>query len=302
MRDGARATDGQRPRWYAHSYNRAGFYRAAAGLGWLPRPARLSLAGQVGRVAARALPAERAAVHRTLARMTGATGAGLDALTVAVFREFAMCFSDLVTTNRQPPARLAAHVGSITGAEWFTGLDGGLVSLTAHLGNWELAGRLLASHAARPTRVVVTEDEARALEPWVRRDGDGMRFVPRSRPTVAVELVAALRRGEVVAMQGDRALGSRGDLLVPFFGCPAPFPLGPFLLARAAGVPVVPAFCLLGADRRYAVTVLEPMTVRPGGEADALRTWVGRLEALVRRQPTQWFNFFDVWNPLGLTS
>ncbi|MBI2467970.1 MAG: lysophospholipid acyltransferase family protein [Candidatus Rokubacteria bacterium] len=143
----------------------------------------------------------------------------------------------------------------------------------------------------------MTEDEARELERWVRRNGDGVRFVPRSCPTVSVELVAALRRGEIVAMQGDRALGSRGDILVPFFGRPAPFPMGPFLLARAAGVAVVPAFCLLGPDYRYAVTAGDPLTVRAGGEAEAVRAWVALLEDVVRRHPTQWFNFFDVWNP-----
>jgi len=56
---------------------------------------------------------------------------------------------------------------------------------------------------------VVAEEEARELERWVRRDGDGVRFVARSRPTISLELVAALRRGEVVAVQGDRALGAR---------------------------------------------------------------------------------------------
>ena len=64
-----------------------------------------------------------------------------------------------------------------------------------------------------------------------------MRFVPRAHPNIGVELLAALRRGEVVALQGDRAIGTRGDIMLPFFGRPAPFPLGPFLLARAAGVP-----------------------------------------------------------------
>ena len=173
-----------------------------------------------------------------------------------------------------------------------------MISLTAHVGNWELAGRLLALRSARPTHVVVAEEEVRALKRWVRRDGDGVRFVPRSAPTVSLQLVAALRRGEVVAVQGDRALGTRGDALVPFFGRPAPFPLGPFILARALRVPLVPAFCMLDSDRRYAVTVPEPLTVTAGGEEDALRTWVALLEDTVRRHPTQWFNFFDVWNPI----
>jgi lauroyl/myristoyl acyltransferase len=286
------------PPWYSHPYNRAVFYRLAAATGWLPRPLRLGLARHLGRLAPRYLPRERAAVRATLERTAGATGARLEELTVQVFRDFAMCFTDLVTTNRRPAPRLRDHVGGITGAERFRDVEaGGLVSLTAHVGNWELAGRLLAGRTARPTRVVVTEDEARELQRWVRRNGDGVRFVPRSRPTVSVELVAALRRGEVVALQGDRALGTRGDVRVGFFGEPAPFPMGPFLLARAAGVPVVPAFCVLGPDRRYAVTVGEPVTVGPGCEVDAVRAWVGLLEAIVRRHPTQWFNFFDVWQP-----
>jgi lauroyl/myristoyl acyltransferase len=108
-------------------------------------------------------------------------------------------------------------------------------------------------------------------------------------------LVSALRRNEVVALQGDRALGGRGDRLRPFFGAPAPFPLGPFVLARAAGAPVLPAFCLLRADRRYTIAIGEPWTVPAGGEAGALTRWVCVLEAMVRRHPTQWFNFYDVW-------
>jgi lauroyl/myristoyl acyltransferase len=138
-----------------------------------------------------------------------------------------------------------------------------------------------------------------ALERWVRRDGDGVRFVPRSRPTVSIDLLAALRRGEVVAIQGDRALGNRGDLEVPFFGHPAPFPSGPFALARAAGVPVIAAFCLLRADRRYDVVVRPPLRVSRGEEEAAAQSWVADLEATVRRRPTQWFNFFDAWSPFG---
>ncbi len=61
-----------RPRWYAHAYNDAALYRVAAGLAWLPRRARLGLARQVGRLALRLMPAERAAIAKTLARVTGA--------------------------------------------------------------------------------------------------------------------------------------------------------------------------------------------------------------------------------------
>src|SRR5256884_2883894 len=183
------------------------------------------------------MPRERAAIQKTIRLSTGVTGPRLYELTIGVFTDFAMCFSDLVSTNRQPAPRLAALVRKAEGAERLTRMKGGLISLTAHVGNWELAGRLLAGRTNRTTHVVVAEEEAWDLQRWVRRAGGGVRFVTRSRPTISLDLIAALRRGEVVAVQGDRALGTRGDVSIPFFGLPAPFPLGPFVLARAVGVP-----------------------------------------------------------------
>jgi len=291
--------DGAGRRWYSHPYNRPDFYRLAAGLSWVPRRLRLALARQIGRLAPSRMPTERAAIQKAMTRFTGATGSRLDALTVRVFTDFAMCFSDLVSTNRLPAARRISHVGKVEGVERLASLTGGVISLTAHVGNWELAGRLLAGRSARPTHVVVAPDEARELERWVRRDGEGVRFVTRSRPTVSLELLAALRRGEVVGVQGDRALGTKGDVEVPFFGRPARFPLGPFLLASGVGAPLAPAFCLLGADYRYVVKVAEPFTAVRGEAEAAARVWVATLEAIVREYPTQWFNFFDIWDPVG---
>src|SRR5262249_26959793 len=93
-----------RPRWYTHAYNRPQLYTLAAGLGWMPRPARLALARAIGRLAPRLMPAERMATATTLARVTGATGRHLEALIAGTFTDFAMCFSDLVSTNRGPAA------------------------------------------------------------------------------------------------------------------------------------------------------------------------------------------------------
>jgi lauroyl/myristoyl acyltransferase len=284
------------PRWHFHSYNRAALYRIAEALSVVPRAARLALARGLGRLAPRVLPREQLAVRHALEIITGASGARLAQLTTAVFRNFAMCFSDLVSTNRRPPDQLSSYLAGLSGTEHLDGLSGGVISVTAHVGNWELAGRLLAARSARRTNVVVAPDVPE-LGRWVRRDGDGMRFVARAAPAIGLELLAALRRGEVVAVQGDRALGTRGDVVLPFFGRPAPFPLGPFVLARAARCPVVPAFCVLDDAHRYRVHVAKPMVVERGDEAAAAAAWVAVLEDVVREHPTQWFNFFDVWSP-----
>jgi lauroyl/myristoyl acyltransferase len=144
--------------------------------------------------------------------------------------------------------------------------------------------------------VVVAPELDPGVERFLRGGPGPVSFVRLGTPTAMVSLVAALRRGEVVALQGDRALGTRGDTLADFFGAPTAFPRGPFVLARAAGVPVLPAFCLLAPDRRYTVSMAPPLRVTAGEEEMVLARWVATLEGMVRRAPEQWFNFYDVWS------
>src|SRR5262245_31455992 len=288
------------PRWYAHGFNRAGVYRVATLMASaLPRAARVRVAAGVAGFASRRFPAERGVVRRNLARiLPGVPARELDALVAAVFRNFAVCFTDLITANRRADvATLVADIDGMTELMNAARVGRGLVVLTAHLGNWELAGRMLARYGARPTHVVVAAEADPAVERFLRGGEAPVRFVTRHAPTTSLTLLAALRRGEIVALQGDRALGTRGDVAHPFFGAPALFPMGPFMLARAARAPVVPAFCLLDDDRRYRIVVGTPTVVKAGGEAAALGRWVGTLETMVRRHPTQWFNFYDVWSP-----
>jgi len=287
------------PRWYAHGFNRAAFYRVATlAASALPRAVRLRVAAGVARVVSPRFRAERAVVRQNLARiLPGAPARELDRLVTAVFRNFAVCFADLITANRRADmATLVADVEGMSDLTKAARAGRGLVVVTAHLGNWELAGRMLARDGARPTHVVVEAEADPAVERFLRGGEAPVRFVTRSAPTTSVTLLSALRRGEIVALQGDRALGTRGDVAQPFFGAPAMFPMGPFVLARAARAPVVAAFCLLDADRRYRLVMGPPSLVKAGDEAAALGRWVGVLETMVRRHPAQWFNFYDVWS------
>ena len=294
------AVDAPRTRWHAHPYNRSGYYRlAAAAAPRLPRPVRSWLAERLAGALVARFPAEQAAVRRNLARVHPERGpAWLDAAVERVFVRFAVCFADLLSLNRGPESELWRHVAGIDGQEptrEALARGRGCVSVTAHLGNWELAGRLLAV-LGRPVHVVMAPEVDPAVGALLDRGGHpGLRFVRLTSPVVGVELVAALRRGEVVAFQLDRALGGRGDAVVPFFGAPARFPLGPFLIAAAAGAPVVFAFCALQPDRTYRLHVEPALSVSRGTEVAALHAAVGTLERYVRTHWDQWFNFYDVW-------
>jgi lauroyl/myristoyl acyltransferase len=296
----ASGADRPRARWHAHPYNRSRYYRlAGAAATRLPRRLRRWLAARVAGALGARFPEERAAVRRNLTRVHPDRGpAWLDAAVDRVFERFAVCFADLLSLGPKRREGLWRHVAGVevqapTRAALARGR--GCVSLTAHLGNWQLAGRSLAV-LGRPVHVVMAPEVDPAVGGLLDREAPpGVRFVRLTSPVVGVELVAALRRGEVVAFQLDRAMGGRGDVEAPFFGHPATFPIGPFVIAGAAGAPVVPAFCVLEPAGDYRIHVEPALAVSRGAEAEALSAAVAILERYVRSYWDQWFNFYDVW-------
>ncbi len=289
------------PRWYTHAYNRSGYYRLAlAAAPRLPRSLRRWVAMGAVRVLRRGFRAERAAVRRNLARVhPGRDVAWLDRAVERVFENFGLCFADLLSLNRGPAGQLWRYVAGIDGqahAQAALAAGRGCVFITGHLGNWDLAGRLLAGFDRR-VHVVMSPEQDPALAAVLHGGSNGaVRFVRRVSPLISIGLVAALRRGEIVAFQVDRATGERGDHPVPFFGAPAPFPVGPFVLAAAAGAPVVAAFCVLEADGNYRLHVEPAFAVARGEEAAGLARAVLLLERYVAAHAEQWFNFYDVWD------
>lgn len=180
----------------------------------------------------------------------------------------------------------------------------GAVLLTAHLGPWEV-GAVILRNLGLPVSIVYVPDrfeDAERFRSTMRRGRDG------DVEEIALDLddqfstlpaLRALTAGRLLAMQGDRDFNNRGTL-VPFFGVPVRFPPGPLLLARMTGVPVVPAFVVYRDDFRLAVEVGEPFEVprtnnREADLAAALARWVGLLEEAVRRHPSQWFTFYDIF-------
>jgi predicted LPLAT superfamily acyltransferase len=120
----------------------------------------------------------------------------------------------------------------------------------------------------------------------------------------AFEIKTCIERGEFVVILADRTPAGRPGRTAEasFFGQPAAFPLGPFLLAGVLECPVLFALCLCTGPARYQ-TLLRPLgaaTRVPRGEREKrarelLAGYVALLESTCRRLPLQWFNFFDFW-------
>jgi KDO2-lipid IV(A) lauroyltransferase len=102
-----------------------------------------------------------------------------------------------------------------------------------------------------------------------------------------------------VALLVDRAY-PEDQVIVPFFGRPTPFLRSPALLARFCGCDILPGFFLRSADGSYfnvwGERLRSDLTLSP--DEDALRIMsrvAGDLERVIRRHPTQWFNFYRFW-------
>jgi phosphatidylinositol dimannoside acyltransferase len=183
----------------------------------------------------------------------------------------------------------------------------GVVLVTGHIGNWEMASTLPEAQEGRRIHVVREEEmdpEAQAFveERLRRRAGAGYttHFAADADPRLGLKLREALDRGEVVALQGDRP--RRGGRTVPavLFERPYRVPAGPLALARQAEVPLLPAFVFRTGRRRYVVRFGEPVVVARGGDregelAAAAREVAAAVEGAVRFRPHQWFVFRELW-------
>ncbi len=176
--------------------------------------------------------------------------------------------------------------------------DGPIITVSAHLGYWELAMAAVGL-AGIPINVLVDSH----ADPRVTRFFDEIRMAKGSVP-VPVESVTrvyrALKRNAIVAIAVDRAVTGQG-ITATYFGQEFLAPDGHAVLARKFGARLVPMFCLKRDDGRYEFSVEDPIEVVVTDDAEAdIRACVDQCLALmeerVRENPEQWFAFRPTWD------
>ena len=174
----------------------------------------------------------------------------------------------------------------------------GVVVVTGHLGNWELAGTYLARRGV-PLSAIVKRQRNRRFDEWLMdtRRNLGMDTVYMHDARVLPSLLAG---GRTVVLIADQDARRRG-LVVTFLGQPASTFRGPVRLALRTGAPLVFASLIRHGDgyRMSAQTVWEaggpPEPASEAVELELTRAWVGALERRVREAPAQYFWFHRRW-------
>ena len=186
----------------------------------------------------------------------------------------------------------------------------GVLLLGAHLGSFEVM-RCRAKEYKVPINVVVDFTNAERVNSVMRSlapDMDTHLISLGTDPlTAMLEIKAAIDRGELVAILGDRlpdaSTGATRVVTSQFLGEAATFPAGPWLLAHALKCPVYFVAGVYTRPNHYALhfefladEVKLERSQREACLARYAQTYASMLEMYARSAPLNWFNFFDFWN------
>jgi KDO2-lipid IV(A) lauroyltransferase len=173
----------------------------------------------------------------------------------------------------------------------------GVVVVTGHFGNWELAAASLAVRGVGVDAIVQRQRNRLVDRDIVAaREKFGMRVVDRKKASSLV--LPALHAGRAVGFVADQDAGRHG-VFVPFFGRPASTHRGAALFALRAEAPLFIGVGTRAADGRYDCRTYEIEVDRSGPLDDAVTrmtaAFTRALEAEIRTAPEQYFWVHKRW-------
>lgn len=186
-----------------------------------------------------------------------------------VFRTSALNYLDFLRGPRLSDDKLLAG-WTIENQEAFdtaVALGKGLIMLSGHFGNFELAASRLGAMGQRLIAPAEHMRPERLFQLFCAiRQHHNLRLVPADSREALRELLDALKRGEVVMFLADRyMLGASVE--VPFFGVPARFASAPIALALRSGAPVMTAYSWREGPGRWH-GVFAPLALTNEGEQE----------------------------------
>ena len=177
----------------------------------------------------------------------------------------------------------------------------GAVFATSHSGNWELMGGAFAS-AGFPLVGVAKRQSSAGMDRFINeyRSLVGIHVTYRSGVR---EMFRMIDEGWIIGLISDQDPALRDGVIVDFFGQPTNTFTGAAAIARRCEVPIFPVFIHREENGHHVITVEPPLTVDKTDDraADVRRVTQcvsDRIEAWVRRYPTEWFWLHDRWKSL----
>jgi phosphatidylinositol dimannoside acyltransferase len=180
---------------------------------------------------------------------------------------------------------------------------GPVIFVSPHFGPIELPALYLAQRSGRTFVAPMETVDDPPLQAWFEatRGSLGVRIVGLHAARRALQ--SELRAGGYVGIVGDRDV-TGGGIEVPFFGAPAPFPIGPALLAIESGARIFAVAVRRLPDGRVAGGLWPVPVATQGTRRERIRATLATLaaafEEAIAEAPEQWSGaFFPIWPDLA---
>lgn len=176
----------------------------------------------------------------------------------------------------------------------------GVIMLSAHFGNPELAGQGLIPNGIRVFALTEPLKPARLSRMMDRiRSSKGHEFGPVSVGNVK-RVMRTLKQGGVVVLMGDRDIEGP-KLRVPFMGEETWMPTGPIEVALRTGATVIPSFGVRKGRYGLEGFLEEPLSLERTGDFEqdvraGTLEFLKRFENRLRADPGQWAVLERVWD------
>src|ERR1035437_1294268 len=178
-------------------------------------------------------------------------------------------------------------------------LGKGVMAVSCHMGSYEIVAAIWAA-TLTPVSFFAEEMEPRALFEWYRdtRARLGISVLTLTVPGIR-KVNQALREREMVITAIDRDITGTGHVM-PFFGRPAPIPLGTAAIALRLGTPLLPVCVYRLPDDSYMAEAAPLVLAESTGDrmADEIRVTqelLRHIEGFIRRHPEQWPVPHRIW-------
>ncbi len=174
------------------------------------------------------------------------------------------------------------------------GTGGFLIS--AHAGNWEIAGHLM-KRLDQPINIVLLDGEHEQIKKVMDKAVGKRHFniiAMKDDMSHIFKIHQAARNKELICIHGDRFLPGSKTLTGNFLGEDALFPMGPFAMAAKMGLPVSFVYGMKKQRSDYHFICTEPMLAQRDQNL-IFKAYLQMLEKIVYQYPNQWYNFYPFW-------
>ncbi len=181
-------------------------------------------------------------------------------------------------------------------------LNRGGMLLSAHIGNWDIAGHLLKRLDTR-IHVVMFDGEQAQIKEFLSsvtgKKSINIIFIKNDLSHI-YEISDAFKNNELVCMHADRFLEGNKTISTTFLEKEARFPMGPFVLASTFKVPVSFVFAVKESNLHYHFFASKIKNYdqldKAGVQKEMLLDFAGEMEMKIKKYPEQWFNYYDFWH------